>query len=113
MIAKDVKQSPIFGEFSPNEANRYFDFSRDRSVGHVDTFYYTVSIYGDDCQEPSEEISGLIGTLSTLKQQKGSNYSADLVFYGLNVELTRFVHYDLCLRMNECFDIFISSKFFM
>lgn len=111
MIAKDVKQSPIFGEFSPAEANRYFDFSRDRSVGHVDTFYYTVSIYGDDCQEPSENITELIRTLSALKQQKGSNYSVDLEFYGLNVELTRFVHYDLCLRMNECFDIFLSSKF--
>ena len=111
MISKEVKQSPIFGEFTPDEANRYFDFSRDRSVGHVDTLYYTVSIYGDDSQEPTENMAALINELSYQKAKKASNYSADLDFFGLNVELTRFVHYDLCLRMNECFDIFISSKF--
>ncbi len=111
MISKEVKQSPIFGEFSPDEAYRYFDYSRDRSVAHVDTFYYTVSIFGDDSQEPSENMSDLISTLLHLKTQKSTNYSADVDFFGLNVELTRFVHYDICLRLNECFDIFISTKF--
>ena len=111
MIPKEVKQSPIFGEFSPDEAYRYFDYSRDRSVAHVDTFYYTVTIYGDDSQEPSENLSKMISTLLHFKSEKATNYSATVDFFGLNVELTRFVHYDICLRMNECFDIFISSKF--
>ena len=54
-------------------------------------------------------MQALLNRLSGLKTQKAFNDSAPIEFFGLNVEKTRFVHYEYCLRLYEQFDIFISS----
>ena len=108
MVDKIIKQSPIFGEFTPEEANRYFNLSKEKVSAHVDTLYYTVSVFNDS-NECSENMQALLNQLSGLKVQKASNDSAPIEFFGLNVEKTRFVHYEYCLRLDEQFDIFISS----
>ena len=108
MVDKIIKQSPIFGEFSPEEADRYFSLSKEKVTAHVETFYFSVSVFNDsnDC---SENMQALLQTLTNLRLQKSFNDSAPVEFYGLSVEKTRFVHYEFCLRLNELFDIFISS----
>ena len=108
MITKNVKQSPVFSEFTPEEQTNFFDLSRDKVVSHIDTLYYTVSIYNDS-NEVSEGLQELLDVLKALKQQKAFSYSSMVDFYGLSVENIRFVHYEYCLRLNENFDIFISS----
>ena len=52
MILKEIKASPVFGEFSPEEQDRYFNLSKEKVCAHVDTLYYTVSIFGDDNECP-------------------------------------------------------------
>ena len=108
MITKFVKQSPVFPEFTPEEQDYFFDLSRDKVVSHIDTLYYTVSIHNDS-NDVSEYMQAMLDRLKVLRQQKASSYSATVDFYGLSVENIRFVHYEYCLRLNENFDIFISS----
>lgn len=107
MVDKIVKQSPIFGEFTPEEANRYFNLSKEKVTSHVDTLYYSVSVYGDS-NECSENMQALLNQLNWLKTQKAFDDSPT-EFFGLSIEKTRFVHYEYCLRLDEQFDIFISS----
>ncbi len=108
MIPKEIKASPIFGEFSPEEQNRYFDLSREKVTSHVDTLYYTVSIHGDKNECP-ENVEELLTTLHALKVKKTLCQAEPIGFYGLSFVTTRFVHYEYCLRLEEQFDIFISS----
>ncbi len=108
MVDKIIKQSPIFGEFTPEESNYWFNLSKEKVCAHVDTLYYTVSVY-DDSNDCSEEMRALLNELAWYKSQKVFNSSAQVEFFGLNVEKTRFVHYEYCLRLEEQFDIFVSS----
>lgn len=108
MIPKEIKASPIFGEFSPEEQDRYFNLSKEKVCAHVDTLYYTVSIFGDDNECPPG-VEALLNQLRGFKLQKALYPSKTIDFFGLNLETTRFVHYEFCLRLEEQFDIFISS----
>jgi len=108
MIPKEIKASPIFGEFSPEEQDRYFDLSREKVCAHVDTLYYTVSIFndGNDCPEV---VAQLLADLHNAKIKKTLYPTSVSEFYGLSMQTTRFVHYEYCLRREEEFDIFVSS----
>lgn len=108
MISKEIKASPVFGEFSPEEQDRYFNLSREKVCAHVDTLYYSVSIFGDS-NDPSPGVSGLLDTLKTEKVKKSLYPAQNVDIFGLSLEATRFVHYEYCLRAEEKFDIFISS----
>ena len=108
MIPKEIKASPIFGEFSPEEQNRYFNLSKEKVCAHVDTLYYTVSI-SDDSNECPPGVEELLNTLQSEKIKKALYPSQAVEFFGLSLETTRFVHYEYCLRLEEQFDIFISS----
>lgn len=108
MITKEVRQSPLFAEFSPEEQDRYFNLSKEKVTNHVDTLYYTVKVYGDS-NEPSENMQALLEELGAFRTKKAFNPSLEVILFGLSVEVTRFVHYEFCLRKAEEFDIFISS----
>ena len=108
MISREIRASPIFGEFSPEEQDRYFDIKKEGVRAHVDTLYYTVSIQNDSNECP-KGVEALLNQLSGFKVQKAMYPAKTIDFFGLNLETTRFVHYEFCLRMEEKFDIFISS----
>ena len=108
MIPKEIKASPVFGEFSPEEQDRYFDLSREKVCAHVDTLYYTVSI-SEDSNDLLPGVDGLLKELKYCRAQKVTSLSKNVEFFGLNFETTRFVHYEYCLRQDEEFDVFISS----
>ena len=108
MISREIRASPIFGEFSPEEQDRYFNLSKEKVCAHVDTLYYTVSIFGDDNECPPG-VEALLNQLHGFKLQKALFPSKTFDFFGLNLETTRFVHYEYCLRLEEQFDVFISS----
>jgi len=108
MIPKEIKASPIFGEFSPEEQNRYFNLSKEKVCAHVDTLYYTVSIF-EDSNECPPGVEELLNTLGAINIKKKLAPSQTIEFYGLSLETTRFVHYEYCLRLDEQFDIFVSS----
>ena len=103
MIPKEIKASPIFGEFTPEEQDRYFDLRREKVCAHVDTFYYTVSLFNDGNDPPA----GVVELLEDLQDEKFKTSESE--FYGLSMQKTKFVHYEFCLRREEEFDIFIAS----
>ena len=107
MIVKSVKQTPVFSEFTPKEQEHHFSLSDRKVTNHVDTLYYSCTIFGDSNQ--NENVAALLADLYDLKKQKSDCYSSEVDFFGLSVECTRFVHYEYCLRLNEMFDIFVSS----
>ena len=108
MINKSVKQSPIYSEFSPEELENFFSLKEKKVVPHVDTWYYTVSLYGD-CNDPDDNIQAMLDLLKDKKKEKAENYSSAVDLFGLSVENIRFSHYEYCLSVPETFDIFISS----
>ena len=108
MIPKEIKASPVFGEFSPEEQDRYFNLSREKVCAHVDTLYYTVSIF-DDSNNAPPGMSELLWELKLQKDKKDKFPSFSIDFHGLSFETTKFVHYGYCLKKEEEFDIFISS----
>ena len=106
MIPKELKASPILGEFTPKEQDRYFNLSNEKVCGHVDTLYYTVSILCDgniidDDNESYFELKAFLHRLQTFKAQKAMYPALSIDFMGLNFENTRFVHYEYCLRLEE------------
>lgn len=108
MINKSVKQSPVFSEFSSNDQNYHFDLKKERVMAHVDTLYYSCFVYGDS-NACDENMQALLDQLKALKSQKSAAYDAYVEFFGLSVENVRFSNYEYCLRLEENFDIFISS----
>ena len=114
MIPDELKASPIFGEFTPEEQDRYFDLRKEKVCAHVDTLYYTVSILSDcnilaEDNESYFELKAFLNRFRALKAQKTMYPTLPVDFMGLSFENTRFVHYEYCLRLEEQFDIFISS----
>lgn len=107
MIVKSVRQAPVFSEFTQEEQERYFSLSDRKVTNHVDTMYYSCTIFGDSNQ--NENVAMLLQDLHDLRKQKADCYANEVDFFGLSVECTRFVHYEYCLRLNEMFDIFVSS----
>lgn len=111
MITENVRTSPIISEFTPEEINRHFDIRKEGSVSHVDTLYYSVSL-NRDCKAKENwppGIKPMIDLLTGFRERKLSNRSNLISFCGLSFEPTTFVHYQFCLRLEENFDIFISS----
>lgn len=108
MIDKCIKQSPVFSEFTPSEQNYHFDLKKEKVMAHVDTLYYACFICGDSnaCEE---NMQALLDQLKALKSQKAADYNSYVEFFGLSVENVRFSNYEYCLRLEENFDIFISS----
>lgn len=108
MIVKSIKQSPIYSEFSPEEQEFFFSRKDMKVVPHVDTWYYTVSLYGDS-NEPDDNVQAMLDLLKEKKKEKAENYSSPVDLFGLSVENVRFSHYEYCLSVPEMFDIFIAS----
>ncbi|MBE6660564.1 MAG: hypothetical protein E7605_04085 [Ruminococcaceae bacterium] len=107
MVTKFFRRSPIYSEFTPEEQERYFSQTDRKVTNHVDTLYYSCTIYGDSNE--NEGVQAMLDQLKVLKDRKAGCYANEVDFFGLSVECTRFVHYEYCLRLNETFDIFISS----
>lgn len=108
MISQEVKQTPIFAEFTPEEQESFFGFSAKKVVPHIDTLYFSVFIHNDrnDCDE---NMQALLSRLKGLRDDKAQNYSAQIDFFGLSVENVRFSNYEFCLSCPEYYDIFLSS----
>ena len=107
MVTKFFRRSPIFSEFTPEEQEYHFSFSDRKVTSHVDTLYYSCTIFGDSNE--NEGVQAMLDQLKGLRDKKAACYANEVDYFGLSVECTRFVHYEYCLRLNEMFDIFISS----
>ena len=111
MIADKVRASPIISEFTPEEINRYFDLRKEATESHVDSLYFCVSILNDKVvpDECPVGINLMLSKFKELRTRKTAKMSDVVSYAGLSFELTRFVHYEYCLRKAENFDIFFSS----
>lgn len=110
MIPKWVKQSPAFGDFSPDDQKSWFELTRSKVTAHVDTLYYSVQIRGDSSEYISEELEWLLDDLRAAKSRKTANFEAYEELFGLELKVGRFAQfYEYKLSLNENFDIFIAS----
>ena len=48
MIDKSISSCAVFPEFSADEAILYFDRKKQKTLSHIDSLYYSVSVIGDD-----------------------------------------------------------------
>ncbi len=110
MIPKWTMQSPVFGELTPEEKVSWFDLKRNKVTAHVDTLYYSVSVYGDHPDSISDNMQELLDALRAAKSRKNACFEAYEELFGLEVQAGRFAQfYEYKLSLNENFDIFIAS----
>ncbi len=97
-------------EFSKKEMKKWFWRQEKKVLPHIDTLYYSVSIFADCPDNNDKGVFRLLRDLAELKQQKLAAMQLDVEFCGLSVMSTGFSIYQYRLCMNETFDIFIASS---
>jgi len=111
MIRKDIKNTLIYNELL-NENVNYFDCKGLKFIHNIDTLYYSVFIANDSMNiSNNKDIEKLISDLA-VKKENVINSGKDIYFLEedeLLLTRTRFKLYEYCLRVNNMFDIFISS----
>ncbi|MBP3494923.1 MAG: hypothetical protein J6K52_01830 [Clostridia bacterium] len=100
----------MFNEFSPEEQLEWFDLNNKSVEHHVDSFYYSVNIKDDKCDNEDPGIVCLVRALEELKKRKRDNLSEVIEFCGLEVHPTGFSIYQYHLQLRECFDVFICDN---
>ena len=138
MIPKYVTRSKVFGEFSPDERETFFDLTEKKVLAHLDNLYYTVFIHGDkpsiaeevkdkvgfsdsslieepepsyqtEIEEVPVRVERLIDKLEELHEQKSGAYDQQIVFQDLDYYHSNHAIYKHRLSCQENYDIFIAS----
>ena len=132
MIPKYVTRSKVFGEFTPEERENFFDLTEKKVLAHLDNLYYTVFILGDKpsiaevvkdksedeffesgLQTEIEEVPGkverLIDKLEELHEAKSGSYDQQIVFQDLDYFHSNHAIYKHRLSCQENYDIFVAS----
>ena len=116
MVSVQVKRCKILNEFTPRQQHQMFGISRDKTLHHIDTLYYSVYL-----NEPREIVklqrendlpAYLERFLSFMRENKESirDFNVNVPHFGeLVMERKSFSMYEWCVSLPECFDIFISS----
>lgn len=98
----DIKRCRIFNEFSPDLQEKYFGLTRDKVIFNIDTLYYTVSLFETD------RVEQMLNQLNLWKEEYNKG-NKDITFFDMEYLPFHFCHYEHCLRIENMFDIFISS----
>ncbi len=117
MVPNTLKENTILSEFSEEQQDMYFGFSRDKSLHHIDTLYYAVFLNEPDdvvkLQKEDrlpENLKRLLQTLRDIKAEIKSSPGKEIDVGALKATSKAFVLYEFCVGLDECFDIFIASS---
>lgn len=112
-ILMNVRRSKIFAEFTPEEQERYFSLKASKTLHHIDTFYYSITLKEEWVIENNflcPEITHFLNVLSNARKTKKENLEDDVKVGSLSVSLLRKRNYTYCLSENELFDVFIAEE---
>ena len=114
-IPIQVTRCSIYNEFTKAQQREYFGLTEKKTLHHIDTLYYSVSL-----NEPKDVINlqrdgklpdKLTHFLDTLQEMKASlraDPSVAIDIGDLQYSFKSFSIYEYCVSRDECFDIFIS-----
>ncbi len=116
MVPVQVRRCAILREFTGEQQHRYFGISRDKTLHHIDTLYYSVFLnepekvveLQNDNQLP-ENLSCFLMMLRENKAYLRTKPEAEVRYGELDQVVKSFSMYEYCISLNECFDIFIAS----
>lgn len=92
-----------FKEFTAEERKKWFSVTRDKVIFNIDTLYYTVYL-----KENPEKIDPMLDNLKFWHDEYMSG-NKDITYYDMQYAPFHFCHYDHLLRIENLYDIFISS----
>lgn len=108
-IPLSFQRTKFYEEFTEEERNYHFSIKEKKFIPHIDTFYYSVFLKGEDINNTSSEIMDL---LENLKEYKELCEEAKEDIYIKNDLLFRkrsFSIYSYCIGKEGYFDIFFSN----
>lgn len=93
----------VFSEFTQQEQQKYFSLTRDNVLFNIDTLYFSISLY-----EIPEKVDPMLDQLKLWKDDYNSG-NHNITCFDLEYVPFHFCHYEHLLRIENMFDIFISS----
>lgn len=113
MIRIDIKRTKIYKEMSPEERERFFYTKRGKYIHKIDNIYFSVKLKGDtvteNCITENKNIQNMIDDLILMKEELIEKRS-DIVFFNMTMYKKRHDMYDLCLSMENEYDILFSRS---
>ena len=116
MVSDKAKDCSILKEFSPEQQHQMFGITDKKSLHHIDTLYYSVTLNEPEDivkkQRENDLPANLDKFLSFMRKCKDEikDFSVEKPYFGdLCMERKSFSIYEFCVSLSECFDIFISS----
>ena len=116
MVPVQVRRCAILREFTGEQQHRMFGISRDKTLHHIDTLYYSVFINEPEkvveLQNDNKLPENLLCFLQMLRENKAylrTKPEAEVRYGELEQVVKSFSMYEYCISLNECFDIFIAS----
>lgn len=111
-ILNAVKRSSVFSEFTPEEQEKWFSIKAQKTLHHIDTLYYSITLKEErvfDGQLEAPEMLRFLDALKVAKAEKNEFIDRDVEFRGFTFALKHFSIYTYCLSENEMYDVFISD----
>ena len=114
-IPIQVTRCSIYNEFTKAQQREYFGLTEKKTLHHIDTLYYSVSL-----NEPKDvinlqrdgklpdKLTHFLDTLQEMKASLRSDPSVAIDIGDLQYSFKSFSIYEYCVSCDECFDIFIS-----
>lgn len=112
MINKTTKTTVLYNELNEEDRKKYFDYTRDKYINHIDTFYYAVHLdvkqWGINSNE--QEVVNLFHMLKYFKEICNADKKPVEVFPDLYMSpFKHFSIYSYNLGIKDKFDIFIAD----
>jgi hypothetical protein len=108
----NTKRSILFNGFNEDKQKEYFSLSLHKYYPHVDTYYYSIFLQGDNIKDDLPGVKGLLDIFMDFRE-KVKKAKEDIYFdkeKDLLYRSRRFEFYDHCLGVEELYDIFFCTS---
>lgn len=109
-IPSSVKSTNFYKELSTEEQQKYFYIKEKKFIPHIDTFYYSVFLKGEQFENTSSEIMDLLDDLEEYKELCNSANEDIYVNNELLFRKRTFSIYKYCIGIEGYYDIFFANS---